>query len=50
MKAIALVYNETSTGVTVRDLPKIGKVAREKGLMLIVDAVSILGRDYLPVD
>lgn len=50
VKAIALVYNETSTGVTVRDLPKIGKVAREKGLMLIVDAVSILGGDYLPVD
>ncbi|MCK4952164.1 alanine--glyoxylate aminotransferase family protein [Candidatus Bathyarchaeota archaeon] len=50
VKAIALVYNETSTGVTVRDLPKIGKVAREKGIMLIVDAVSILGGDYLPVD
>jgi len=50
VKAIALVYNETSTGVTVRDLPKIGKFSQEKGCLLIVDAVSILGGDNLPVD
>jgi len=49
-KAIALVYNETSTGVTVRDLPEIGRIAKKKGLLLIVDAVSILGGDELPVD
>jgi len=48
-KAIALVYNETSTGVTVRDLPKIGGISRKRGLLLIVDAVSILGGDHLPV-
>jgi len=50
VKAIAIVYNETSTGVTVRDLPEIGKVADENNLLLIVDAVSILGGDELPVD
>ena len=50
VKAIAIVYNETSTGVTVRDLPKIGRIAKENGILLIVDAISILGGDYLPVD
>jgi len=49
-KAIAIVYNETSTGVTVRDLPEIGKIAKENNLLLLVDAVSILGGDDLPVD
>jgi len=49
-KAIAIVYNETSTGVTVRDLPEIGRIAEENNLLLIVDAVSILGGDELPVD
>ncbi|HIE18968.1 TPA: alanine--glyoxylate aminotransferase family protein [Candidatus Bathyarchaeota archaeon] len=49
-KAIAIVYNETSTGVTVRDLPEIGRIAKENDLLLIVDAVSILGGDELPVD
>lgn len=50
VKSIALIYNETSTGATVRDLPEIGEVARENGLLLIVDAISILGGDHLPVD
>jgi aspartate aminotransferase-like enzyme len=30
VKAVAIVHNETSTGVTVRDLPKIGKITLEK--------------------
>jgi aspartate aminotransferase-like enzyme len=50
IKAVALVYNETSTGVTVRDLPEIGKITRENDVLFLVDAVSILGGDYLPVD
>ena len=50
LKAIAVVYNETSTGATVRDLPEIGEIARENNLLFIVDAVSILGGDELPVD
>lgn len=49
-KAIFLVYNETSTGVTARELPEIGKIAEENHLLLVVDAVSILGGDKLPVD
>lgn len=50
IKAIAIVYNETSTGATVRDLPKIGEIAKENDALLIVDAVSILGGDKLPTD
>lgn len=49
-KAIFIVYNETSTGVTVRELPEIGRIAAEKDVLLVVDAVSILGGDRLPVD
>ena len=49
-KAVAVVYNETSTGVTVRDLPQIGNITKENDMLLFVDAVSILGGDYLPVD
>jgi len=49
-KAIAIVYNETSTGVTVRDLPAIGEIAEENNLLLLVDAISILGGDDLPID
>lgn len=50
VKAIAVVYNETSTGVTVRDLAKIGKIAKDNGALLVVDAVSVLGGEQLPVD
>ena len=50
VKAVTLVCNETSTGVTVRDLPKIGKITEENNVLLIVDAISILGGDKLPVD
>ena len=50
LKGIAVVYNETSTGTTVRDLQEIGEIARENNLFFIVDAVSILGGDELPVD
>jgi len=50
VKALALVYNETSTGATVRDIPKIGKITEENNVLLIVDAISILGGDKLPVD
>jgi aspartate aminotransferase-like enzyme len=49
-KLIALVYNETSTGATVRGLPEIGKLAREHSVLLMVDAISILGGDQLPID
>ena len=50
IKAIAVVYNETSTGVKVHDLNKIGKIAKKHDALFIVDAISILGGDELPVD
>jgi aspartate aminotransferase-like enzyme len=50
VKAIAIVYNETSTGVTARILSEVGKICKEKDVLFIVDAISILGGDYLPVD
>jgi len=50
VKAVAVVYNETSTGATVRDLPNIGVITQENNILLMVDAVSILGGDHLPVD
>ena len=50
IKAVAVVYNETSTGTTVRDLPEIGKAVKDRGLLFIVDAVSVLGGDDLPTD
>jgi aspartate aminotransferase-like enzyme len=50
IKAIAVVYNETSTGVTMRDLKEVGKIARAHDAIYIVDAISILGGDELPVN
>ena len=50
VKMIALVHNETSTGVTVRDLPQIAKMARDNGVLIMADSISILGGDDLPVD
>lgn len=50
VKAVVIVNNETSTGVKVRELREIGKFTKERGIFLIVDAISILGGDKLPVD
>jgi len=49
-KALAVVYNETSTGVTVRCMEELGKMCMDNNLLLMVDAISILGGDNLPVD
>jgi aspartate aminotransferase-like enzyme len=49
-KALAVVYNETSTGVTVRALEELGELCSDHNIMLMVDAISILGGDKLPVD
>jgi len=49
-RAVAVVYNETSTGVTARDLPSIGEVTQKNNIVLLVDAVSILAGENLPVD
>lgn len=50
IKALAIVYNETSTGVTMQDLKEVGRIARERDALYIVDAISILGGDELPTD
>ena len=50
VKAVCIVYNDTSTGVTARELPRICELAHDNGALVIVDAVSILGGDELPVD
>ncbi|HKZ93927.1 MAG TPA: alanine--glyoxylate aminotransferase family protein [Candidatus Bathyarchaeia archaeon] len=50
VKLIAVVHNETSTGVTVHDLPEMAQVAVENNALLMADSISILGGDHLPVD
>jgi aspartate aminotransferase-like enzyme len=50
IKALYTVYNETSTGTSLRYLEKLGKLCSKYGSLFIVDAVSILGGDDLPVD
>jgi aspartate aminotransferase-like enzyme len=50
IKALYAVYNETSTGTTLRYMDKLGELAARKGAYFIADAVSILGGDELPVD
>jgi aspartate aminotransferase-like enzyme len=50
VKAIYAVYNETSTGTTLRYMDKIGELCSRNGAFFIADAVSILGGDELPVD
>ncbi len=49
-RAFFIVYNETSTGVTIRELEHIGKVLKGRETLFVVDAISILGGDYLPTD
>ncbi len=48
--AIALVFNETSTGVSIWDFEKIGQLAYEKNILYIVDSISALGGVKLPTD
>lgn len=50
IKALYVVYNETSTGTTLRYLSKLGDICKAHGAYFVVDAVSILGGDDLPVD
>jgi aspartate aminotransferase-like enzyme len=49
-KILAVVYNETSTGATIRCMEELSEVCSDKGILLMVDAISILGGDELPVD
>ncbi len=49
IQALAVVHHETSTGL-MNPLPDITAVAREAGILTIVDAVASLGGVPLPVD
>jgi len=49
-KAVAVIYNETSTGAKIKCMREIGELCNERDLLFIVDAISILGGDHLPVD
>ncbi len=49
-KALCVVYNETSTGVTWRRLKELKEIASKYGALFMVDAISVLGGDELPVD
>jgi aspartate aminotransferase-like enzyme len=50
VKAFYVVYNETSTGTQVRYLDKISTLTSRNDSYYVVDAVSILGGEELPVD
>ena len=50
VKALYVIYNETSTGVAFRWLKQAGELASRYGAYFIVDAISNLGGDELPVD
>ncbi len=50
VKLIAVVNNETSTGVTVRELPEIAEISKQNDALLMADSISILGGDHLPFD
>jgi len=46
----ATVYNDTSPGLTFRDLPKVARWVKSYGALVLVDNVSALGGDYFEVD
>ena len=48
--AVAIIYNETSTGVTTPNLKSIGELCHKYGALFLVDAISIQGGVPLPVD
>ena len=50
IKGIFIVYNDTSPGVFVRNLPEIADIARNENILIVIDAVSILGGSKLFMD
>jgi aspartate aminotransferase-like enzyme len=50
LKAVFVVYNDTSPGTTYRWMKEASDVAKAHGAFCISDAVSILGGDELPQD
>ncbi len=49
IKGLGLVHSETSTGVA-NPVKEVGRLARERGLLFVVDAVSSFGSEELKVD
>jgi len=49
IRGIGLVHSETSTGVA-NPVLEVGKLAQERGLLYVVDAVSSFGSEELKVD
>ncbi len=49
IKAVALIHHETSTGV-LNPLREIAEVTHQRGLPIVVDAISSIGGVPLPVD
>ena len=49
VEAVAITYNETSTGL-MNPLPELAKVVKEHGKLLFVDAVSAMGGVEIKVD
>jgi len=50
VKALFVVYNDTSPGVTYRWLKEISGIAKDAGAFVVVDAISVFGGDELPQD
>ncbi len=50
LKAILLVYNDTSPGTTYRWLKEVSDIAVANGGFIVADAISIVGGDELPQD
>ena len=50
VKALCVVLNETSTGVTWRKLKELKEIASAHGALFVVDAISCLGGEELSVD
>ncbi len=48
-KGVLITHNETSTGVQ-NDIEKAARIVKERGMLLLVDAISSLGAVDIPVD
>jgi aspartate aminotransferase-like enzyme len=50
LKAIFVVYNDTSPGTTYRWLKEVADISHSHGAFLVADSISIVGGDELPQD
>ncbi|KSW12017.1 hypothetical protein CF15_04340 [Pyrodictium occultum] len=46
--AVAMVYTETSLGLSYRDAERVAKAAKDRGALVLVDAVSALAGERVP--